>query len=176
MALALLIATAFSAAGFAVTAWSGFVLAAHGPASLHVGSLVTRHVLFALPAVLLSLFSQSMVIFYFIGTGRLVKDETAGFAAEKRRVVLAALKRFKARTSPAATFAMLAAIAVFVSGGWTHTTPRRISSLPHWAHLAAALVALGLHVWTLAVEWGVFQDNAVLMADPAAYAAARSAG
>ena len=31
--------------------------------------LVTRHVVYAIPTVLLSLFSQSMVIFFFIGTG-----------------------------------------------------------------------------------------------------------
>jgi hypothetical protein len=165
-----------SAAGFAVTAWSGFVLAAHGPAGPHVAALVSRHVLFALPAVLLSLFSQSMVIFYFIGTGRLVKDEIAGFAPERRRVILGALRRFKAKSSPPATFAMLSAIAVFVAGGWTHTTPRRISSLPHWAHLAAALLALGIHLWALAAEWDVFRENASLMADPAAYAAARASG
>ena len=38
-----------------------------------------KHVAYAIPTVLLSLFSQSMVIFFFIGTGRLVKDEIAGY-------------------------------------------------------------------------------------------------
>ena len=61
-----------------------------GPASAAPAArpLVTRHVGFAIPAVLFSLFSQSMVIFYFIGTGRLVKDEVASYPEPERRAVL----------------------------------------------------------------------------------------
>ena len=56
---------------------------------------MTRHVAYAIPTVLLSLFSQSMVIFFFIGTGRLIKDEVAALPEAERRKVLGALRGFK---------------------------------------------------------------------------------
>src|SRR5215471_11635777 len=101
MAIALLLTTLLALAGFLATSAQGFVVAAGISASpLAAKLLVTRHVGMAVPTVLLSLFSQSMVIFYFIGTGKLVKDEAAGYPEEAKMLVLAALRRFKARTSP----------------------------------------------------------------------------
>ncbi len=169
MALALLLGTAAAAAGFLVTSWFGFVLAQHGPHDPMVRFLVTRHVLYAIPTLLLSLFSQSMVLFYFIGTGRLVKDEIVSFPEESKRVILRSLRRFKAKTSPPATFAMMAAIATFVMGGWVHTAAPSIRSTAHLAHLSASITALALHAWALFAEYPVFVENNVLMDDPAAY-------
>ena len=127
-------------------------------------TLVTRHVALAIPTVMFSLFSQSMVIFFFIGTGRLVKDDVARYPEEDRRRVYKALSEFKRRTSPPATFALLSSIAVFVLGGAVHTR-----ALPSWTHLAASLAALLLHAWALVAEWRAFGDNARLMADPRKY-------
>jgi hypothetical protein len=126
---------------------------------------VTRHVGIAIPTVLLSLFSQSMVIFYFIGTGRLVKDETVGYPENERRAVLRALSGFKRRTSPPATFALLSAIGVFVLGGAAHTR-----ALAPWVHLAASGAAVLLHAWALSAEWNAFGENTTLMNDPRAFA------
>jgi hypothetical protein len=111
----------------------------------------------------LSLFSQSMVIFFFIGTGRLVKDEIVGYTEAERRAVLGILRDLKRRTSPPATFALLSAIAVFVLGGAVHT-----KALPSWVHLTAALTAVATHLWALGAEWRAFLENGRLMADPAA--------
>lgn len=172
MAIALLAGTLLALAGFLLTSVQGFVVAAHlaapGPAAR---LLVTKHVAYAIPTVLLSLFSQSMVIFFFIGTGRLVKDEISGFPESERRSVLGVLRDFKRRTSPPATFAILSAIAVFVLGGAVHT-----SALPPWVHLAASLAAVGTHAWALVAEWGAFLENAQLMADPAAFVRHRPVG
>ncbi|HET9796160.1 MAG TPA: hypothetical protein VFS34_17060 [Thermoanaerobaculia bacterium] len=170
MALALLLGTAAAAAGFIVTSFFGFVVAAHGPHDPMIRFLVTRHVLYAIPTLLLSLFSQSMVLFYFIGTGRLVKDEMAGWADDRRIGVLRALRRFKAKTSPPATFAMLAAIAAFVLGGWVHTAAPGIRGIARIAHLSASVGALVIHLWALLAEYPAFVENHRLMADPAAYA------
>ena len=125
---------------------------------------MTKHVAYAIPTVLLSLFSQSMVIFFFIGTGRLVKDEIAGYTETERRSVLDVLRGFKRTTSPPATFALLSAITVFVLGGAVHT-----KALPSWVHLAAAMTAAAVHLWALSSEWTAFIENGKLMADPAAY-------
>jgi hypothetical protein len=162
MALALTLGTLLAIAGLLVTSVQGFALASGldvaGPLAK---ALVTRHVALAIPTVMLSLFSQSMVIFYFIGTGRLVKDEVERYPDEERRRVYRALSDFKRRTSPPATFALMSSIAVFVLGGAVHTR-----ALPPWTHLAVSLAALVLHAWALVAEWRAFGENARLMADP----------
>ena len=171
MAIALLAGTVLALAGFLLTSVQGFALTTHLAAD-HAAArlLVTRHVAYAIPTVLLSLFSQSMVIFFFIGTGRLVKDEIAPFADADRRRVLEALRGFKRKTSPPATFAILSAIAVFVLGGAAHTR-----ALPSGVHLAASLAAIGTHLWALVAEWHAFLANGRLMADPARFARTTSA-
>jgi len=166
VALALLLTTALAIAGFLATSAQGFLLAARlTEASPVARGLVGQHVLWAIPAVLLSLFSQSMVIFYFIGTGRLVKDEIAGFQEPEKRSVLAALRRFKRQTSPPATFSLLSAVGVFVLGGAVHT-----HALPSWTHLAASVAAVLLHVWAFGAEWRAFGENNRLMDEPLRYA------
>ena len=98
MAIALLAGTLLAIAGFLLTCVQGFVVASHlAAASPAARLLVTKHVAYAIPTMLLSLFSQSMVIFFFIGTGRLVKDEIAGYTEEDRRSVLDVLRGFKRR-------------------------------------------------------------------------------
>lgn len=165
MAIALLAGTVLSLAGFLLTSVQGFALATHlAAAHPEARLLVTKHVAYAIPTVLLSLFSQSMVIFFFIGTGRLVKDEAAALPEADRRAILSALRGFKRQTSPPATLALFSAIGVFVLGGAVHTR-----ALPSWVHLAASLLAVGTHFWALKSEWGAFIDNGRLMADPAAY-------
>jgi len=170
MALALLLTTGLAAAGFLITSIQGFVLASHiAGTSPAVRALVGQHVRWAIPTVLLSLFSQSMVIFYFIGTGRLVKDVAAAYPEEVRRAIRAALAGLKRRTSPAATLALLSAIGVFVLGGAVHTR-----ALPPWTHLAASAAALSTHLWAFFVEFAAFSDNTDLMDNPRAYTSRRS--
>jgi hypothetical protein len=166
VAIALLTATLLALFGFVATSIQGFLVSAHlsETAGMAARLLVRHHVGWAIPTVLFSLFSQSMVIFYFIGTGRLVKDEIAAWPEERQRPILAALRRFKARTSPPATFCLLAAIVVFVVGGAVHT-----KALPGWTHLSAAILAAVCHGWAILAEWKVFAENHRLMADPAGY-------
>lgn len=171
MAVALLLTTALALAGFLFTSVQGFAVASGAAGGAAVAkALVTRHVGIAIPTVLLSLFSQSMVIFYFVGTGRLVKDEVTGYPEPERRAILRALSGFKRKTSPPATFALLSAIAVFVLGGAAHTR-----ALPPAAHLAASIAAVLIHGWALHAEWRTFGENTALMNDPRAWAR-RTAG
>jgi hypothetical protein len=166
MAYALLLTTALALGGFLVTSLQGFLVAS-GIGSAAAKVLVPRHVGMAIPTVLLSLFSQSMVIFYFIGTGKLVKEEIVDLRENEKRTIVAALRRFKAQTSPAATFSLLSAIAVFVLGGAAHTR-----ALPSWVHLASALTAVATHFWALGAEYRVFGENNRLMGDPGKFARA----
>jgi len=165
MALALTLGTLLAIAGLLITSIQGFAVASGLDALTPLArTLVTRHVGYAIPTVLFSLFSQSMVIFFFIGTGRLVKDDTARYPEAERRLVLRALADFKRRTSPPATFALLSSIGVFVLGGAVHTR-----ALPSWTHLTAAILALALHAWALSAEWKAFGENARMMSDPRGY-------
>jgi hypothetical protein len=173
MAVALTLGTLAAIAGLLFTSVQGFAVASGLDAARPLAkALVTRHVGYAIPTVLFSLLSQSMVIFFFIGTGKLVKEETAGYPEAERHRILRALGDLKRRTSPAATFSLLSSIAVFVLGGAVHTR-----ALPSWTHLAASIAALALHVWALGAEWNAFGENARLMADPRGYVVAnRGAG
>lgn len=165
MALALTLGTFLAIVGLLITSIQGFAVASGLHALTPIAkALMTRHVGYAIPTVLFSLFSQSMVIFFFIGTGKLVKEDTARFPEEDRRRILRVLADLKRRTSPPATFALLSAIAVFVLGGAVHTR-----ALPSWTHLAASVGALALHLWALVADWRAFGDNARLMADPRGY-------
>jgi hypothetical protein len=170
VAIALLLTTVLALAGFLATSAQGFAVAAGLSSPFAAKLLMTRHVGMAIPTVLLSLFSQSMVIFYFIGTGKLVKEEVAGYPDAERSRILRALSGFKRRTSPPATFALLSAIGVFVIGGAAHT-----QFVPPWTHLAASIAAVLVHVWALVAEWRVFGENTALMNDPRAWAR-RAAG
>ncbi|HEY7369240.1 MAG TPA: hypothetical protein VIA29_05080 [Thermoanaerobaculia bacterium] len=170
MALALLLMTVLAIGGLLATSVQGFAVAAGlaaGPAVAK--AVVTRHVVLGLSTLLLSLFSQSMVIFFFIGTGKLVKEQVACYPEADRQRIGAALRAFKSRTSPPAFFSILAAIAVFVLGGAVHTR-----FLPPAVHLTAALIALALHGWALTSEWAAFQENNLLMDDPKGWLALSS--
>ena len=144
----------------------GFAVASHLAASSPVARmLVTKHVAYAIPTVLLSLFSQSMVIFFFIGTGRLVKDEIAGYPEAERRAVLDVLSRLQAHDlAPGDVRAALGDRASSCSAA--PCTRRRC---PSWIHLAASMTAVAVHLWALSAEWTAFIENGRLMADPAAY-------
>jgi hypothetical protein len=162
VALALLLTTVLAIAGLLATSIQGFAVAAGMAAGPAVAkAVVTRHVVLGISTLLLSLFSQSMVIFFFVGTGKLVKEQVAGYAEPDRNRIAAVLRSFKARTSPPAFFSILASIAVFVLGGAVHT---RV--VPPAIHLSSALIALTLHGWALTAEWAAFQENNLLMDDP----------
>ena len=72
MALALSLLSVFTLAGLGLSVWSGWALS-HGLGGLPAA----RHIAVAIPTVLFSLFTQSMVLFFFIGTGKLLKEAAA---------------------------------------------------------------------------------------------------
>ena len=134
MAFALALGTLLAIAGLLVTSVQGFAVAAglHGSAVGPLAkALVTRHVGFAIPAVMFSLFSQSMVIFYFIGTGRLVKDDTARFPEAERRRILSALSDLSAgRLPPRPSPSSPRSRSSFSAARSTRTRCRRGPTLP----------------------------------------------
>jgi len=144
MAQFLLITTLFTIAGLIATIVMGFRA---DPA--HVAS----HILFALVTVIVGLFSQSMTMFFFIGTGKELKDKS-----EKDTGVLQKTRDFKSKVFPAAMWAMAAIMVTFIMGGGVG-----IGRTPVWLHDALAFVSLltfGRAYW---IELRAMDENARLM-------------
>jgi len=137
MALALTLLSLFTLAGLVLSAVTGWTLS-HGVA----GAPVARHIALAVPAVLFSLFTQSMILFFFIGTGKLLKEAAAVRGGAAGAEILRKVRDFKMRTSALATFAPLSALAAGLLGVTAHT-----GRTPAWLHLAAAALTIALHVY-----------------------------
>jgi hypothetical protein len=132
------------------------------------GGQVTRHILFALPAMIISMFAHSMTLFYFIGTGSQIKE----LAKEKNlpKDYVDRTKHFKRRVFPWAMYTMLAVMLTFILGGGVHT-----GSIPAWVHRTLAFGALLMSVVAAFVETEFVLRN-VKLADEVLKAKGRSAG
>ena len=147
MAQFLLITTLLTIAGLIATSVVGF-MASPGQ--------VAQHILFALTTVVIGLFSQSMTLFFFIGTGRQLKDKTRG--SEDEGVVRQATRAMTMRVSPAATYAMLVLMVTFIMGGGVAS-----GKTPRWLHDAFSIASLLLYARAYWVQLQAMTANADLM-------------
>jgi len=131
MVVGLLTATLLSIVSFVVSFYFG--LMGMGPADL------SWHIRFAFFATFLVTLSQSMTMFYFIGTGKQVKDIVIDHSITEGYVQRT--KVFKARVFPPALWAMLFTMATFIIGGGVHT-----KTIPAWIHLLLAAAALFFNI------------------------------
>ena len=131
MVLGLLTTSLLSIICFAISVYLGFTVA--GPT--HVQS----HVLFGLFATFLVTLSQSMTMFYFIGTGKQVKDLVISHSIAEGFVQRT--KVFKAKFFPPALWAMLFTMLTMIIGGGVHTR-----MIPSWVHLTLASLAFIFNV------------------------------
>jgi hypothetical protein len=147
MAAFLLISTLLTIAGLIATSIMGFL-----STPVHAA----QHILFALGTAVIGLFSQSMTMFFFIGTGRQLKDKTQG--GEHETEVKAATRRFSMIVSPAATFAMAVLMVTFITGGGVAT-----GKTPRWLHDALSLATVVLYARAYWIEVNAVNENARLM-------------
>jgi amino acid transporter len=143
----LLIATLLSIAGLIATGIAGFV-AAPGH--------VANHIFLALVTVVLGLFSQSMTMFFFIGTGKQLKDKAKGGAHEAD--VRKTTRSLAMRVSPAATFAMAVLMVTFIMGGGVAS-----GRTPRWLHLSLSVATVVLYARAYWIELQAMQENQQLM-------------
>jgi len=138
VALALTLLSVFTLAGLVLSSLSGWALShAFGGSTT-----AARHIALAIPTVLFSLFTQSMILFFFIGTGKMLKESAARRPdAAGRDYILGRVKGFKVRTSALCTFAPLSTLATGLLGVTAHT-----GKMPGWLHLVAAIGCVLLHV------------------------------
>jgi hypothetical protein len=123
MAAFLLLTTLLTIAGLIATMVLGF-LAGPGHAA--------QHILLAFVTTIVGLFSQSMTMFFFIGTGKEIKDKSNQDAA-----VVQQTRAFKSTVFPAAMWALTALMVTFIMGGGVAQ-----GKTPRWLHLTLSAVTL----------------------------------
>ncbi|HXA16062.1 MAG TPA: hypothetical protein VN380_03670 [Thermoanaerobaculia bacterium] len=144
MAQFLLITTLLSIAGLIATGVVGFT-ASPGH--------VAQHIFCALGTVILGLFSQSMTMFFFIGTGKEIKD-----AAKSDEAVVQRTKAFKMKVFPTAMYAMAVLMVTFIMGGGVAS-----GKTPHWLHLGLFITSLAMYCRAYWVQLQAMVENAALM-------------
>jgi len=143
----LLITTLLSIGGLVATSIGGF-MATPGH--------VANHIFLALITVVLGLFSQSMTLFFFIGTGKQLKDKAKGTGHESE--VGKATRSLAMRVSPTATYAMAALMVTFIMGGGVAS-----GKTPPWLHLSLSAATVLLYARAYWVEIQAMQTNEQLM-------------
>ena len=149
MVLALLTSALISIVCFIITLLMGFMV---------VTTTLTQHVLFGFFTTFLVTLSQSMTMFYFIGTGKQVKDLAAALPAGPQ--LIQRTKVFKAKVFPPALWAMLFTMATMIIGGGVHT---KVSWTPPLLHAALAALSLYFNVVAFWKEAKYMLENNMLM-------------
>ena len=144
MAQFLLTMTLISIAGLVAAIVAGF-----RASPVHAST----HILISLATVIVGLFAQSMTMFFFIGTGKEIKEKAGG-----DDVVVQRTKQFKAKVFPAATYAMLVLMVTFIMGGGV-----RGGLTPHWLHLTLSIATVLLYARAYWIEIRAMDENAKLM-------------
>ena len=144
MAQFLLITTLLTIAGLIATGVFGFLASPTHAA---------QHIFFALGTVILGLFSQSMTMFFFIGTGKEIKDKSNQDADAVRKT-----KAFKSKVFPAAMYAIAALMVTFIMGGGVPS-----GKTPRWLHDTLAAVTLVLFARAYYAQLRAMEENARLI-------------
>ncbi len=144
MAQALLISTLVTIAGLIVTVVMGF-----RATPVHTAD----HIIVALVTVVIGLFSQSMTMFFFIGTGKELKEKSDQDAQVVRQT-----KAFKTRVFPAAMWAMTAIMVTFITGGGVGS-----GKTPVWVHDILTAVSVLMFVRAYWIQIRAMNENATLM-------------
>src|SRR3954467_11416580 len=132
MVLALLTAALVSIVCFIITLLMGFAV---------VKTTLSQHVLFGFFTTFMVTLTQSMTMFYFIGTGKQVKDLVGALPAGPQ--LIQRTKVFKAKVFPPSLWAMLFTMATMIIGGGVHT---HVSWTPPLLHALLAAASLYFNI------------------------------
>jgi hypothetical protein len=144
MAQFLLITTLLSIAGLVITSIAGL-----RASPTHAAD----HIILAIVTVVIALFSQSMTMFFFIGTGKELKEKSAGDADVVERT-----RTFKSRVFPAAMWAMTAIMVTFITGGGVGS-----GKTPRWLHDALTVITIFMFARAYVIQIRAMNENAGLM-------------
>ncbi|HEX7705561.1 MAG TPA: hypothetical protein VF701_03790 [Thermoanaerobaculia bacterium] len=144
MAQALLISTLITIGGLVVTVISGFRATPVQAAD---------HIIVALVTVVVGLFSQSMTMFFFIGTGKELKEKS-----EQDVDVVRQTRSFKSRVFPAAMWSMTVLMVTFIMGGGVGS-----GRTPIWLHDVLAALSIFMYARAYVIQIRAMNENATLM-------------
>jgi hypothetical protein len=144
MAQALLISTLMTIAGLVLTVILGFQATPQ-----HVAT----HIIVSLVTVVVGLFSQSMTMFFFIGTGKELKEKS-----DQDSGVVQRTKDFKARVFPSAMWAMATIMVTFITGGGVG-----LGKTPLWLHNALTALSIVMYARAYVTQLRAMNENATLM-------------
>jgi hypothetical protein len=147
MAQFLLVTTLLTIAGLIATMVMGFL-----SSPVHAA----QHILFSLTTVVIGLFSQSMTMFFFIGTGKQLKDSVKGTPDEAP--VRLSIRQLKSRVFPIATYATAVLMITFIMGGGVST-----GKTPRWLHDVLAFLTLAMFMRAYWMQIHAMNANAELM-------------
>lgn len=111
------------------------------------------HIIVAIVTVVIGLFSQSMTMFFFIGTGKELKD-----ASDQNANVVDRTRAFKNKVFPAAMWAMAAIMITFITGGGVGQ-----GKTPVWLHDVLAALSIVMFARAYVIDLRAMNENADLM-------------
>lgn len=114
------------------------------------------HIKFALFGIIIVLFTHTMALFYFVGTGSRIKKVVQQYGLPPDFIHRTRI--FKSRLFPWLTFSPIVTMIAFIIGGGAHT---RV--LPGWAHGGLALIALGMNLATMVIAVRCIGENVQLI-------------
>jgi hypothetical protein len=149
MVLALLTTSLLSIVCFIATSLMGFMV---------VKTTIAQHVLLGFFTTFLVTLSQSMTMFYFIGTGKQIKDLVAALPSGPQ--MIQRTKVFKAKVFPPSLWAMLFTMATMIIGGGVHT---HVTWTPPLLHAGLAAVSLYFNIVAFWKEAKYMIENNLLL-------------
>jgi len=149
MVLALLTSALLSIVCLIATLLMGFMV---------IKTSLAQHILFGFFTTFLVTLTQSMTMFYFIGTGKQVKDLVTALPSGPQ--FIQRTKVFKAKVFPPALWAMLFTMATMIIGGGVHT---HVSWTPPILHAFLAVAALYFNIVAFWKEAKYMIEHNILM-------------
>ena len=111
-----------------------------------------NHPTFALLTIIIYLFTQTLVIFFFVGIGVSIRDYVAENklnADYHRRSI-----RIKQQLYPPLLLNILILMILFISGGATHT-----DYLPKWIHALLFYIAMTHFAYVIRIQHSAFKES-----------------
>ncbi len=115
-------------------------------------------------AVMLSLFSNSCIIFYFVGTGVWIKDrarEIVGIDKDRALRVWSLYEKsnkLKGKAFPLPSLNLVLALFTFILGG-----ALQVSAVPHWTHPTLATILIATSILATRITFRCIKDNLALL-------------
>jgi len=138
-----------------VILWTIFIIFPRGIAIYPFDT--NLHVTFAWLLLIFMVFGRVFVIFFFVGTGKMMKEKAETMGRDFYAEVTAEIKYYKKKLFPFEGNIMLFTVGMSPLAGYTLT-----GDVPLWLHVALAGLILALGGWALTKEFRFFVFNNLL--------------